>query len=61
MRNGEYVTIVKNRNKTMLEAKRRNPQRWSRSARQLPEEHIVYLNPSAETMISTKVNMRKVA
>jgi len=61
MRNGEYEIIAKNRNKTMLEAKKRNPQRWSRPAKQLPKEHIVYLNPSAETMISTKANRRKAA
>lgn len=54
MRSGEYEIIVKNRNKTMLEAQKRNPHRWSKPAKQLPEKHIVYLNPSADTRIFIK-------
>lgn len=56
VRNGEYCSIVKKRNKTMLEAKKQNPIRWSHKAKQLPENHIVYLNPSADTRIKIKAD-----
>lgn len=55
IRDGKYETIVNKRNKTMIEAQKRNPQRWSSSAKQLPKEHIVYLNPSADTRLSLKL------
>ena len=48
VRNGEYLKIVKKRNKTMKKAKKQNPIRWSNKAKQLPEKHVVYLNPSAD-------------
>lgn len=54
VRNGEYLPIVKKRNITMLEAQKQNPIRWGKKVKQLPEEHVVYLNPSAETMIKIK-------
>jgi len=59
MREGKYESIVKNRNIVMIEAKKRNPQRWSGRAKQLPETHVVYLNPSADTRITLKKNMEK--
>ncbi len=52
MRNGEYTSIVQNRNKVMMEAKSRNPLRWSRHAKQLPEEHIVTLNANSLTTMT---------
>lgn len=49
MRSGEYKNLVTIRNKTMLEAKKRTPGRWSRKAKQWDVQHTVYLNPSLET------------
>lgn len=58
MRSGKYNNIVKNRNQVMLEAKESNPKRWSNNVKQLPEEHIVYLNPTADTRISLNKKMK---
>jgi len=49
MRTGKYQKIAGVRNKTMLEAMKRNPSRWSRPAKQWNQPHTVYLNPSLET------------
>lgn len=54
VRNGKYFKIVRKRNKTMLEAQKQNPIRWGKKAKQLPEKHIVYLNPSADTRIKLR-------
>jgi len=59
VRNGEYLSIVKKRNKTMLEAKKLNPIRWGKKVKQLPEEHVVYLNPSADTRIKLKAEKER--
>ncbi len=59
VRNGEYLSIVKTRNKTMLEAQKQNPIRWSGKAKQLPENHVVYLNPSADTRIKIKAEKKR--
>ncbi len=50
----EYPAIVKNRNTGVLEARAKNPIRWSRHARQLPEEHIVTLNSGSLTTVKTR-------
>jgi len=55
VRSGQYESIVANRNKVMKEAQSRNPQRWSKLAKQLPEKHVVVLNP----MNLTRVNSEK--
>ena len=55
VRNGEYLTIVKKRNTTMIEAQKCNPIRWSKQAKQLPKEHVVYLNPTADTRVKIKL------
>ena len=60
MRTGKYKSIVKNRNKIMLDAKKSNPHRWSNNVKQLPQEHIVYLNPTADTRISLNKKMKLV-
>ncbi|MCK5155162.1 MAG: integrase core domain-containing protein [Spirochaetales bacterium] len=60
VREGSYKKIVKKRNKTMVAAKKRNPHRWSRAAKQLPEEHVVHLNPSADTRILLKTKKERV-
>lgn len=52
LREGRYEAIARNRNQTMLDAYAKNPHRWSSKVKQLPEQHIVYLNPSADTRIS---------
>jgi transposase InsO family protein len=49
MRTGSYKTIVDIRNKTMQEAYRKNPARWSRNAKQWDKDFTVYLNPSLDT------------
>ena len=54
MRNGEYKMISEKRNQVMKDACKRNPQRWSRHVKQLPQEHAVYLNPSADTRIKLR-------
>jgi putative transposase len=54
VRDGEYPAIVKNRNKVVLEARAKNPIRWSRHAKQLPEEHIVTLNSGSLTTVKTR-------
>lgn len=54
VRSGQYTSIVQNRNKVMLEAKEKNPQRWSNKVKQLPEKHIVILNPVNLTSVSNK-------
>lgn len=52
VRNGQYESIVANRNNVMKEAKSKNPQRWSNDVKQLPEKHIVTLNPVSLTRVS---------
>jgi len=59
LRDGKYNTIAGNRNKTMLDTFFRNPQRWSSKVKRLPDQHVVYLNPSADTRI--RVNKIKEA
>lgn len=54
MRNGEYNSIAKKRNEVMNKAQALNPHRWSRHIKQLPAEHIVLLNPSADTRVKLK-------
>ena len=54
IRHGKYKSIVKNRNAVMLEARKKNPGRWSNNVKQLPEKHVVYLNPSANTRLKIK-------
>ena len=54
VRSGQYTSIVQNRNKVLLEAKEKNPQRWSNKVKQLPEKHIVILNPINLTSVSNK-------
>ena len=62
VRNGEYKSIVNKRNKTMIKAQKKNPLRWSNHVKQIPENHIVYLNPSADTRIKIKAEKeRKIA
>ncbi|QEN04552.1 hypothetical protein EW093_07500 [Thiospirochaeta perfilievii] len=52
MRSGKYISIAKNRNNVMLQAKDKNPSRWSNNVKQLPIRHVVYLNPTADTRIT---------
>jgi len=54
VRNGEYPDIVKKRNQAMQKAYRNNPIRWSNGVKLLPEKHVVYLNPTADTRIELK-------
>lgn len=54
VRNGKYEKIIGNRNRVMLEAKDKNPLRWSRHVKQLPLEHKVVLNPDSLTTIELK-------
>ncbi|MCP3686275.1 MAG: IS3 family transposase [bacterium] len=54
VRSGQYGSIVANRNKVMIEAKSKNPQRWSRNIKQLPEKHVVTLNPMNLTRITAR-------
>ncbi len=54
MRHGEYKKIAEKRNKTMMRAYKKNPLRWSNCVKMLPLEHVVYLNPSADTRIKVK-------
>lgn len=61
MRNGEYKTIAEKRNKTMMKAYKKNPLRWSHQVKMLPQKHIVYLNPSADTRIKIKSLKRATA
>jgi putative transposase len=56
VRNGLYSKVIKQRNTVMREAFSLNPQRWSRPVKQLPEDHIVYLNPTAETRTKIKAD-----
>jgi len=58
MRKGNYHMIVKNRNQIMLKAKSENPSRWSNNVKQLPEKHIVYLNPTADTRVTIRSKMK---
>lgn len=59
IRNGKYKSIVANRNKIMTEAKAKNPHRWSRKEKQLSADHIVHLNPTADTRIRIKEQLGK--
>ena len=61
IRNGQYESIVANRNKVMMEAKLKNPQRWSSNVKQLPEKHVVILNSSSITRVSLKRKKEKPA
>jgi len=54
VRSGQYESIVANRNKVMMEAKAKNPLRWSRHAKQLPKKHIVKLNSVSLTGVSDR-------
>lgn len=59
VRNGKYKSIVKKRNRTMKKAQEKNPLRWSNHVKQLPKNHIVYLNPSADTRIKIKIEKER--
>ena len=59
VRSGEYEAIVKKRNKAMLGARKCNPIRWGKKVKQLPEEHVVFLNPSADTRIKIKAEKER--
>ena len=61
VRNGQYELIAINRNKVMMEAKLKNPQRWSRDVKKLPEKHVVILNYSSITRVSLKNKKEKPA
>lgn len=61
VRSGQYESIVANRNKVMIEAKSKNPQRWSNHVKQLPEKHVVILNPVSLTRISVKEKTKVLA
>ena len=61
VRSGQYEMIVANRNKVMMEAKNKNPQRWSHHVKQLPEKHVVVLNSETLTGVSVKKNIVTVA
>lgn len=54
VRSGCYTQTIKNRNAIMQEAFSRNPQRWSQSVKQLPVDHVVYLNPMADTRLKIR-------
>jgi putative transposase len=54
VRSGKYRQIAQHRNQVMKQAFERNPQRWSRNVKQIPEEHIVLLNPTADTRLSVQ-------
>ncbi len=54
VRKGAYPDIVQRRNETMQKAYENNTLRWSNGIKQLPEKHIVYLNPTADTRIELK-------
>ena len=54
LRKGEYPKIASKRNKTMQEARSKNPQRWSSHVKQWPKQHIVHLNAHANTKIHVK-------
>jgi len=54
VRSGQYTQIINKRNAIMKEAFSRYPHRWSRSVKQLPVDHIVYLNPTADTRLKIR-------
>ncbi|NPD74496.1 integrase core domain-containing protein, partial [Oceanispirochaeta sp. M1] len=59
VRNGNYKSIIIKRNKAMIKAQKKNPLRWSNHVKQLPETHVVYLNPSADTRIKIKAEKER--
>ncbi len=64
IRTGQYEAIVEDRNAVMKAAQEKNPVRWSRHVKQIPEKHVVYLNPSVATRIQQekdKIEARKVS
>ena len=61
IRTGQYTVIAKNRNTVMQTAFRKNPHRWSCPVKQLPEEHIVVLNPCADTRLNLRKQTNKAA
>lgn len=54
VRTGQYTKTIKNRNTVMQKAFSINPHRWSRPVKQLPTDHIVFLNPTAETRMKIR-------
>lgn len=54
IRTGAYKKMVSIRNTTITEASKKNPCRWSKTVKQWKTEHIVYLNPGAETIAALK-------
>ena len=62
VRKGEYGETARKRNETMKAANCKNPQRWSQGVKQLPLEHCVYLNPTAETRLKIQqISAKQVA
>ena len=55
VREGKYSKIANSRNKVMKKAFKRNPSRWGRKVKLIPETHIVCLNPSMDTRINSKL------
>lgn len=54
MRSGEFITLAKQRSKTMMNAYEANPSRWSRKCKQWSDNHTVILNPSLDTQHKIK-------
>ena len=46
---GEGIKVMQKRNRTILSAYSKNPERWSKTPSLWKEKEIVYLNPSRET------------
>lgn len=51
---GQFESISRKRNQTMKKAYQEHPYRWSKQAKQLPEKHVVFLDPTADTRIKLK-------
>ena len=61
VRSGKYQQIAEHRNLVMKKAFKRNPQRWSGPVKQIPENHVVLLNPTADTRISMQNDKKSAA
>ena len=54
---GTATTILDARNRTLEEARRLHPERWSREPKKWTAPEVVYLNPSVETKLIRRENV----
>lgn len=54
LRNGDYTGIIKRRNTVLQQARQKHPERFGKTLKQYPAEHVVVLNGNASSQVLKK-------